>query len=99
MRLGGRLFGKANSRRPIVIQARAVGSRRWATVRVVRTQQNGRFSMRYRFLSTFKTVTYIFRAQARSANGYPYATGTSARGACGLRWHVGSDSMPIEAVD
>lgn len=75
--LRGRLFGRANARRPIVIQARATGSRRWATVRVVRTRRDGRFVMRYRFVSTFSTVTYVFRAQARSANGYPYATGTS----------------------
>ena len=77
VKLSGRLYGEASSRRPIVIEARAVGSRRWATVRVVRTRHNGRFAMRYRFLSTFNTVTYIFRAQSRSANGYPYATGTS----------------------
>ena len=75
--LRGRLYGLARSRRPIVIQARATRSRRWATVRVVRTRRDGRFVMRYRFLSTFNTVTYVFRAQARSANGYPYATGSS----------------------
>ena len=47
VRLKGRLFGQGNTGRSIVIQARATGSRRWATVRVVRTGRQGRFGMRY----------------------------------------------------
>ena len=77
VRLRGRLLGAANRNRSIVIQARAIGSRRWATVRVIRSRRDGRFTMRYRFLSTFRAVTYAFRAQVRAAHGYPYATGTS----------------------
>ncbi len=77
VRLRGKLFGKAGTKRSIVVQARARGSRRWATVRVIRTGRKGRFSMRYRFLATFRTVTYEFRAQVRAARGYPYATTSS----------------------
>jgi len=75
--LGGRLYGKARGSKAIVIQARASGSRRWATVRVVRTKRNGRYRMRYRFRSSTAGTTYVFRSQARGENGYPYATGTS----------------------
>lgn len=77
VRLRGRLLGEENNDRSIVVQARAAGSRRWATVRVVRTNRRGIFTMKYRFLSTFRTVTYVFRAQVRSGKGFPYATGTS----------------------
>ena len=57
---------KGNTGRAIVIQARATGSRRWATVRVVRTNRHGRFGMKYRFLSTYRTVTYAFRARVEA---------------------------------
>ena len=77
VRLHGRLLGRGNRGRSIVIQARARGSHRWATVRVVRTNRQGRFKMKYRFLSTFRTVTYVFRAQVRAGRGYPYASGDS----------------------
>jgi hypothetical protein len=79
VRLRGRLLGAASAKRAVIVQARAVGSRRWSTVKVVRTRRDGRFHMRYRFLSTYSTVTYVFRAQVRSARGYAYATGTSAQ--------------------
>ena len=75
--LGGRLHGNARGRRAIVIQARATGSRRWATVRVVRTKRNGHYGMRYRFRSSTAGTTYVFRSQARGEKGYPYSTGTS----------------------
>ena len=77
VRLRGRLLGRANTGRAIVIQARATGSRRWATVRVVRTNRHGRFGMEYRFLSTYRTVTYAFRARIEAGRGYPYAGGSS----------------------
>jgi hypothetical protein len=77
VRIVGRLSGERRGRKAVVIQARAVGNARWATVRVLRTRQDGRFRMRYRFHSTVGRVTYIFRAQVRSERGYPYATGTS----------------------
>ncbi len=77
VRLHGRLHGHARGRKAIVIQARALGSRRWATVRVVRTDSRGQYGMRYRFRNSSAGTTYVFRSQARGERGYPYSTGTS----------------------
>lgn len=74
----GRLFGDGASRKAIVIQARALGSRRWATVRVLRSKRTGRYRMRYRFRSSSPGTVYVFRSQARGERGYPYSTGTSS---------------------
>ncbi len=75
--VGGHLYGKARAGKAIVIQARARGSRRWATIRVIRTKRSGRYQMRYRFRNSSVGTTYIFRSQARGERGYPYSTGTS----------------------
>ena len=73
----GRLHGKAKARKAIVVQARARGGERWATVRVLRTGREGRYQMRYRFQNSSPGTTYLFRSQARAEKGYPYTTGTS----------------------
>jgi hypothetical protein len=76
--ISGRLRGRSHGHRSVIVQARAVGNQRWATVKVVRTARNGRYRMRYRFLNTFSDVIYVFRSQVRSEKGYAYATGHSA---------------------
>jgi hypothetical protein len=77
--LEGRIYGQRKRRKALILQARAVGSPRWATVRVLRTRPDGRYRLRYRFRRTFATVTYAFRSQVRAERGYPYATGYSAQ--------------------
>jgi hypothetical protein len=77
--LNGRVRGKRRGQKSVVIQARAIGGRRWATVRVVRTDRRGGYDMRYRFRSTFEPVTYVFRSQVPGERGYPYSKGTSPK--------------------
>jgi hypothetical protein len=74
------LGGRTAARRAVLIQARARGgSRKWTPVRVLRTDDRGRFRMRYTFRRTTQRVRFEFRAVVRAERGFPYAKGWSRR--------------------
>jgi hypothetical protein len=77
--VAGRLYGLGHGRKAVVIEAKAAGSRRWATVRVIRTSRTGNYRMRYKFRRTFGRVTYIFRSRVPAERGYAYTTGYSKK--------------------
>ena len=72
----GRLLGApAGSRKVVEIQVVSRG--RWRPVDSDRIDDAGRFAVSYRFLRTFRTETYRFRAIVRKEAGFPYETGRS----------------------
>jgi hypothetical protein len=64
----------ANARKVVELQVKK-GSR-WMTFRTTRLRE-GRFSERYRFTSTHRRTTYVFRARVRQEAGFPFLTGHS----------------------
>lgn len=74
----GRVLGGSEAaRKGVVVQARARGVKRWATVRVLRANGAGRYSSHYVFRNTFRPVTYEFRTQVLGERGFPYSSGHS----------------------
>jgi hypothetical protein len=49
----------------------------WKTFRTMRTDAQGRWAMRYRFLNTECHTTYRLRARIPTEAGYPFAAGRS----------------------
>jgi Ig domain of plant-specific actin-binding protein len=70
--LGGHvpLGGKA-------VEIQVLVGRRWQDVVGARSDARGRFQTSYRFMRTFLTITYTFRAVVRQESGYPFTLGTS----------------------
>lgn len=72
------LGGRETARKGVVVQARARGVKRWATVRVLRANGQGRYAFYYTFRNTFRPVTYEFRSQVLGERGFPYSPGHSS---------------------
>jgi hypothetical protein len=78
--LTGRLLGGPGRRdTQIGLFAVARRGRDRVPVTTVVADLRGRFPSAYRFQRTFAPFTYYFRTIVRRQNGYPYATGRSAR--------------------
>ncbi len=75
LRFAVRIPGPANSRRRVLVQARA--GDRWIRIAGGRTSVAGTWSGGYRFRSTTGTRRYAFRAVIRRQAGYPYESGRS----------------------
>lgn len=77
-RFRGQLLGRPVPRGGVVVEMQARVGRRWRTFATTRVRRSsGRFSYRYRFVRTFRTRSYRFRARVRKQAGFPYATGAS----------------------
>ncbi|HVV89745.1 MAG TPA: carboxypeptidase-like regulatory domain-containing protein [Solirubrobacterales bacterium] len=75
VRFRGRLPGPRAVGRVVVLQASAVGSKRWITFRKATTRAHGRFHATYHFISTTRRTTYRFRAVVPVQDGYPWLAG------------------------
>jgi hypothetical protein len=73
----GRLNGPRGGGRVVILQAGAVGSKRWITFRRATTDAGGHFRASYRFTSTGRPTSYRFRALVPEQAGYPWAQGHS----------------------
>ena len=86
----GRLAGGPIPRRGKVLNLQVVVDGHWHTFATVRTSKSGAFKYRYRFMRTYGTVTYRFRARSLYEAAYPFVAGTSKT----VRIHV--NSCPCE---
>lgn len=72
----GHISGPDNDGAIVILQVK--DGKGWRVFRRYSTRNGGRFTMRYRFTQTFSPTTYVIRAQAAGAPGYPYLPGNSA---------------------
>jgi hypothetical protein len=73
----GRLNGPRGGGRVVILQAGAVGSKRWITFRRATSDADGRFRASYHFTATTRTTTYRFRAVVPDQADYPWVQGHS----------------------
>ncbi len=71
----GSVPGAGNARTRVELQALASG--KWIPFKTAELR-NGKFKASYRFLRTFSTQRYSFRAVIRADEDFPYAAGKSA---------------------
>ena len=60
-----------------LVQLQVRLSKRWQTFRTVRSDQTGRWAVRYRFKRTRGVQRYRFRVELPREAGYPFGVGTS----------------------
>lgn len=77
LHFSGRLPAPSCAERVVKVQAR-LGRRRWQVFRTDRTDDDCRFSARYRLRATRDARAYRFRALVPQQAGYPYERGNSA---------------------
>jgi hypothetical protein len=75
--LRGRVPGPGAGGRVVILQAGAVGSKRWITFRKATSARTGTFRASYHFTSTTRTTDYRFRAVVPNQTGYPWVEGAS----------------------
>jgi hypothetical protein len=73
--LRGRLRGVRG--RSLLVEIQVWQNGRWETKDTRRTGRGGRFRWSYRFVRTFGTLTYRFRARVSAQPGLPFSTGAS----------------------
>jgi hypothetical protein len=73
----GQLPGPNADGRAVALQARA--GRKWRTFKQLRTDTEGKFKGKYRFVHTIGRQQYVFRALVKSQSGYPYSPGASKK--------------------
>ncbi len=76
-RFKGRLPGPNADGRAVALQARA--GRKWRTFKQLRTDSEGHFHGKYRFVHTTGRQLYLFRVVVKSQGGYPYEPGHSQK--------------------
>jgi hypothetical protein len=73
----GLLPGPRAEARAVALQARV--GKKWRTFKQLTSDSRGRFRGQYKFVSTFGTVRYRFRALVKRQGGYPYEPGYSRK--------------------
>jgi len=73
----GRLTAGPMPRKGKLVNLQVVVDGRWHTFATVRSTKTGKFKYRYRFMRTFRRVTYRFRALSRFEAAYPFVAGHS----------------------
>jgi hypothetical protein len=77
IRMWGTLPGPQAAGRVVVLQASAVGSKRWLTFRRATSDRHGAFKASYRFNATPRRTVYRIRALVPNQSGYPWLQGQS----------------------
>ena len=73
----GRLVGGSIPKGGKLVEMEVRRGPRWQTFATVRASTKGTFRHRYRFLRTYSTTRYTFRARVRSEAAYSFSTGYS----------------------
>ena len=74
---GGRFLAQRRYRAGKLVELQARVGKRWRTFATARTDDGGRYGVRYRFKSTTGRVTYKFRARLPKERAFPYEPGRS----------------------
>ncbi|CAA9441861.1 MAG: hypothetical protein AVDCRST_MAG64-4236 [uncultured Phycisphaerae bacterium] len=77
VRFAGRVLGGTSPRGTLVTLQVRTGSRRWQAFRVTRSEADGDYRARFRFLRSRRGQRYVFRAVAKRQASLPYDTGSS----------------------
>ena len=73
----GTLPGPRAGSRSVALQAKV--GKKWRTFKQLTTDSRGRFSGKYKFVSTVGAVRYRFRALVKRQGGYPFEPGASRK--------------------